>query len=84
MEQVETWRAGGGYFWKTCIIAASLRLGHLRQGLLHERAIFNVAGLQHLVEAEGGVAEQDLGILEALVVVGEGEMDLLRDTAGCA
>ena len=56
-----------------------MRLGHLRQGLLHERAVFGAAGVQHFVEAEGRVAQQDFGVLEALVVVGQGEMDFLRD-----
>ena len=56
-----------------------LGVGDLGQGLLHERAIVDAAGLKHFAEAEGGVAEHELGVLEALVVVGDAEVDLFRD-----
>ncbi len=45
----------------------------------HERPIFNAAGVEHLTEPEGGLAQHDLGVLEALVVVCQREMDLLCD-----
>jgi hypothetical protein len=34
-----------------------LRFGHLRQGLLYQRAVFDARGVQHFVEAEGRVTE---------------------------
>ena len=34
--------------------------------------------MEHLIEAECGAAEQDLGILEALVAADHGSMYLLR------
>jgi hypothetical protein len=34
--------------------------------------------MQQLVHAEGGVTEQDLGVFEALLIVGDCEMDFLR------
>ena len=44
---------------------------------LDQRAVFKAAAVQHFVQAEGGVAQQDLGILDALVVVGHGEVNLV-------
>ena len=44
----------------------------LGQSLLDQGAVFKVAGAEHLGEAEGGVAEQDFGVLEPLVVIGHG------------
>jgi hypothetical protein len=55
-----------------------LGLIDLSQGLCHQGTVFKAAVVQHLVEPEGGVAEQDLSVLKAFVVLGHGEMDLVR------
>ena len=46
-----------------------LRLIDLGEGRSDERLVFKAAVVQHLGEPESGVAEQNLGILVALVVV---------------
>ena len=66
------------YLRKTCIMASFWAwLTWVRVGL-DQRAVFKAAGVEHLVQAEGGMAQQDLGVLEPLVVVGHGEVDLVR------
>ena len=52
-----------------------LSLADLREGLGDEGAIFKAAGVEHFVEAEGGVAEEHFSVLETLVVVGDRDMD---------
>src|ERR1700728_3782426 len=54
-----------------------LGMVHLRQSFLHQRTVLKVGGVEHLVQAEGGVVEENLGVLEALVVVGHGEVNFL-------
>jgi hypothetical protein len=46
-----------------------LSLVYLCEGLLDQRPIFKAAVVQHFVQTEGGVTEQDFGTLEPLVVV---------------
>jgi len=53
----------------------ALSLVDLGQGVLHQWAVFKAAVAQHFAEAERAVAEQDLDILEALVVVGDRDVD---------
>ena len=56
-----------------------LCLRDLCEGLLDQGLIFSAARVEHLCEPEGSVTEQDLGVLEAPVVVAHGEVDLLRE-----
>jgi len=55
-----------------------LGLVDLGECLGDQGPVFKAAGMQHLVEAEGSVTEQNLRVLEALVVFRHGEMDLMR------
>jgi hypothetical protein len=56
-----------------------LGLVDLGEGLGDEGAVVEAAVVEHLIEAEGGVAEEDLGVFEALVVVCHGEVDFVGE-----
>ncbi len=51
----------------------------LGQGLLKQWAVLIATGVKHLVEAESGVAQEDLSVLQPLVVVGDGKVKLMRN-----
>jgi hypothetical protein len=52
---------------------------HLRQRLRDQGAILGAAVVQHLVETKSGVTHEDLGVLEALVVVRDAQVHLMSD-----
>jgi len=61
----------------------------LGQSFLHQRAVVRAAAMQHFIQPEGRVAQQDLGVLEPFVLlantqvhlVGE-RLDLLKQVTG--
>ena len=55
----------------------ALSLIHLGKGLLNQCGVVKVAGVEHFREAEGRVAQENLGVLEPLIVVGHGQMDFM-------
>jgi hypothetical protein len=56
-----------------------LSLTHLGERFGNEGAILEAAGVEHFSQAEGGMTEEHLGVLEALVVVGDRKMNLLGE-----
>jgi len=54
-----------------------LGLIDLGEGFGNQWLIVETAVVEHLGQAEGGVAEQNLGVLEAPVVVGHGQVDFM-------
>jgi hypothetical protein len=64
---------------KVLVEGAVLGVVDLGEGLLDDGKILVVGGAEEILEAEGGLAEEDFGVAEVLVVGGEGEIDLLGE-----
>ena len=77
-------RKGRGLFFEDLHHGFGLGLVDLGQGLLHQGPIFERAGMQQLGEAERRVAEEDLGVLQALVIVGKRQVNLVGEVPGRA
>jgi hypothetical protein len=70
---------GGGLLTKYFEHGFALGFVHLRQGLGDERTVLGTAVVEHLREAERGVAHEDLGVFEAFVVFRDAQVHFASD-----